>query len=173
VQELAVHNVDWVLSGSAVLVLYGATITPNDLDVVPRLDAANLGRLARMLDKLGAVPAHMPSWHQGLRRAQCLAWSPDPSKPACFDHLFVTPLGLLDLPPSLTGTFGALRRESVAVDIAGVSVQVCNPYEVLDRLDGRRRAKDVERTDQYDRVREYLQVGGTPIGTHLAATSTP
>ncbi|WP_433555970.1 hypothetical protein ACQPWY_26830 [Pseudonocardia xinjiangensis] len=165
--ELAAHDVDWVLSGSAVLVLYGATITPNDLDVVPRLDQVNLGRLARMLDELGAVPAHFPTWPESLSREQCLAWSPDPSDPTCFDHLFVTSLGLLDLPPSLTGTFEALRRESVAVDIAGIPVQVCNPHEVLDRLDGRRRAKDVERTAQYDLVRHHLHLGEPPVGTRL------
>jgi hypothetical protein len=93
--------------------------------------------------------------------------APDPSDPTSFDHLFVTSLGLLDLPPSLTGTFEALRRESVAVDIAGVPVQVCNPHEVLGRLDGRRRAKDVERTDQYDLVRHYLHLGEHPVGTRL------
>lgn len=170
--ELAAHDVDWVLSGSAVLVLYGATITPNDCDVVPRLDEVNLARLARMLDRLGAVPAHLPTWPESRSREQCLAWSPAPSTLACFDHLFVTSLGLLDLPPSLTGTFETLRPGSVPVDTAGVPVQVCNPHEVLGRLDGRRRAKDVERTGQYELVREYLRLGGRPVGTRLAPTST-
>ena len=34
------RDVDWVLSGSAVLALYGADLRPNDLDVVPLPDPA-------------------------------------------------------------------------------------------------------------------------------------
>ncbi|GAA1299306.1 hypothetical protein GCM10009610_06160 [Pseudonocardia xinjiangensis] len=56
--------------------LYGATITPNDLDVVPGLDQVNLGRLARMFDKLGAVPAHLPTWPESPSREQCWPGAP-------------------------------------------------------------------------------------------------
>jgi hypothetical protein len=31
------RGIDWMISGSAVLVLYGADLRPNDLDVVPSL----------------------------------------------------------------------------------------------------------------------------------------
>lgn len=39
------RRIDWILSGSAVLILYGAELRPNDLDVVPALDDENLQRL--------------------------------------------------------------------------------------------------------------------------------
>ncbi|GAA3629189.1 hypothetical protein GCM10022267_14730 [Lentzea roselyniae] len=43
-----------VLSGSAVLTLYGADLRPNDLDVVPSFDPANLRRIADWCEQRGA-----------------------------------------------------------------------------------------------------------------------
>lgn len=57
-EELEARSIDYVLTGSIVLVAYGADFTPNDLDVTPALDEANLRRLGVLLDDLGAIPAH-------------------------------------------------------------------------------------------------------------------
>ncbi|AXB43353.1 hypothetical protein [Amycolatopsis albispora] len=62
------HGIDWVLSGSAVLLLHGADLRPNDLDVVPSPEPANLRRLAGLLAKQAAVPAYHPSWSWCARR---------------------------------------------------------------------------------------------------------
>ena len=92
------------MSGSTVAALYGTAIEPNDLDVVPALDATNLARLAGLLGKLGAVPAFLPSLSNGPTLEECRAWRPGPATEEHLDHLFVTTLGMLDVPPRLTGT---------------------------------------------------------------------
>jgi hypothetical protein len=102
-------DIDWILSGSAVLVLYGADLTPNDLDVVPSLDPDNLRRLADLLVHLEAVPAYLPSWSATLSLDQCRTWTPRPPTAAQLDHLFVTRLGMVDVPPTLTGTYVELK----------------------------------------------------------------
>ncbi|MEO6085507.1 MAG: hypothetical protein ABIQ18_20540 [Umezawaea sp.] len=108
-QALRDHDVEWVLSGSTVLAIYGAQVTPNDLDVVPVPDPENLRRVVNLLRDLDAVPAHVPEWPGGLSLEQCRAWRPEPPTSRQLDHLFVTRLGMVDVPPSLTGTYAQLR----------------------------------------------------------------
>ena len=146
------HGVDWVLSGSAVLLLYGADLRPNDLDVVPSLEPANLRRLADVLLELRAVPAH----HASMPLEKCLVWTPEPPTAERLDHLFVTTAGMVDVPPSLTGTYTELFRDATQVRLAGVPVQVCAPEAVLDRLPARPRQKDLGRAGQYEAVRRVL-----------------
>lgn len=155
-------DIDWILSGSAVLVLYGADLTPNDLDVVPSLDPGNLRRLADLLVNLEAVPAYLPSWPATLSLDQCRTWTPQPPTAAQLDHLFVTRLGMVDVPPTLTGTYVELKRKASRVQLAGVPVLACAPEDVLRRLPTRPRPKDVERAGQYAAVRETLLHDRTP-----------
>jgi hypothetical protein len=168
VRVLADHGVEWVLSGSAVLVLYGADLRPNDLDVVPALDQDNLDRLARLLVGLRALPAYFPAWAEGPSLAQCLRWRPDPVTPEQIDHLFVTAHGMLDIPPSITGTYRELAEGATFVEVAGLVVRVCDPGEVLRRLDGRARRKDLARAREYDAVRERVRRGVVARGDLLA-----
>ncbi|WP_146771942.1 nucleotidyltransferase family protein [Lentzea atacamensis] len=158
------RGVDWVLSGSAVLTLYGADLRPNDLDVVPSLDPANLRRIAGLLVELDAVPAREPSWHKALTRRECLDWRPDPPTAEQLDHLFVTRLGMVDVTPKLTGSYAELRPGATSVELAGVPVWVCSPDEVLGRLPAKPRPKDVERAAQYAIVREAVRRGEQPRG---------
>ncbi|KJK52890.1 hypothetical protein UK23_02755 [Lentzea aerocolonigenes] len=163
-QALRDHQVDWVLSGSLVMAIYGADVTPNDLDVVPSPDPPNLRRLAGLLKDLEAIPAHDPTWKTGLSPQQCRDWSPEPPTLEHFDHLFVTRLGMLDVPPSLTGTYAELRSGAVLLELADVPVWVCAPEEVLRRIPVPPRAKDLERADTYAAVRERLRVDRHPHG---------
>lgn len=149
---LAKYEVRWVLTGSAVLAIYGADLVPNDLDVTPALDPDNLQRLAGALSEVNAVPAHVPGWPPGLTLDQCRGWHPYPASEANLDHLFVTSLGMLDVPPRVCGTYEQLIPQSVTVDIAGVPVSVCDPREVLARLDGRTRPKDLQRAAIYQQL---------------------
>lgn len=48
------HGVLYVVTGSVAALLHGVPLEPGDLDVMPALDRANLDRLARALDELGA-----------------------------------------------------------------------------------------------------------------------
>ncbi|WP_153033524.1 hypothetical protein [Amycolatopsis sp. YIM 10] len=156
------HRVDWVLSGSAVLLLHGADLRPNDLDVVPSLEPANLRRLADLLLRWEAVPAHVPSWPGSMSVDQCRAWTPEPPTAERLDHLYVTRLGMVDVPSSLTGTYAELTRTASLVQLAGVPVQVCAPEAVLDRLPARPRQKDLDRAAQYAAARRALNRDRTP-----------
>ena len=156
------REVDWILSGSSVLLLYGADLSPGDLDVVPSLDPANLRRLADVLTEIEAVPAFWPKWAKGPSMAQCEAWTPEPPTAERLDHLFVTRLGMVDIPPTLTGSYFELAPAATAVELAGVPVRVCAPEAVLDRLPARPRPKDVERAAQYAAVRAAIADGRQP-----------
>lgn len=173
VRALAAHQVRWVLTGSTVLVAYGAELVPNDLDVTPALDEANLARLAGLLARLGAVPAYEPSWKRGPSLEACRAWRPEPATEQHLDHLFVTRLGMVDVPPRLCGTYDELIQEAATVEVAGVPVRVCDPDQVLVRLKGRTRTKDLQRSAVYAGVRRRLRHDRTPVGlADLAARLT-
>lgn len=169
VELLDRHGVRWVMSGSTVPALYGAALEPNDLDVVPALDGANLERLARVLDQVEAVPAFIPPPYNGPTLAQCRAWRPDPPSAAQLDHLFVTSLGMLDIPPVITGTYEDLMAAAQTVPIAGVQVSICDPRQVLDRLPAKPRPKDLARAETYADVRRRIEAGALPDPGVIAA----
>lgn len=164
VASLAKARVEWVLTGSVVLVAYGAELVPGDLDVTPALDEPNLARLGEILRDLGARPAYVPDWAPGPDLDRCAAWSPDPATVERLDHLFVTPLGMLDVVPRLCGTYDELRGEATLMPLGGVPVAVCHPGEVLARLTGRTRDKDLRRAAAYATVRARLARGDVPPG---------
>ncbi|MFJ8962312.1 hypothetical protein ACIRG5_23265 [Lentzea sp. NPDC102401] len=166
VRELleALREIDWVMSGSTVLAIYGVDLEPNDLDVVPSPDPANLRRVADLLLRLDAVPAHDPSWRNGLTVEQCRAWRPDPVTLEQLDHLFVTRLGMVDVPPTLTGTYAQLKEGASRMELAGLPVWVCDPREVLDRVPDPPRAKDLARAEAYAALRTRLEHDHTPLG---------
>lgn len=152
-ERLHAARVDWVLSGSAVLAVYGADLVPNDLDVVPALDTRNLERLAGLLTELGAVPAYVAGWTEGASLAECRAWRADPADATNLDHLFVTELGMLDIPPRITGGYQQLRPGATEVTLAGIPVWVCCPDEVLNRVPDPPRPKDRARAAAYADIR--------------------
>jgi hypothetical protein len=162
----ALHDggVEWVVSGSTVLAIYGADLVPNDLDVVPSLEPANLRRLAEVLAVVDAVPAYFPDWQGGLSLVQCREWTPEPPTPDRLDHLFVTRFGLLDISPTLTGSYESLSPGAMSTTLAGVPVLVCDPDEVLRRLPQRQRAKDRRRAATYAAVRARLRHDRFPRG---------
>jgi hypothetical protein len=143
-EALREHEIDWVMSGSTVVAVYGEDLDPNDLDVVPSPDPANLRRLADLLLELEATPAHDPSWRSGLTVEQRRTWRPDPLTLEQLDHLFVTRLGMVDVPPKLTGTYAQ--------------------HKVLDRVPDPPRPKDLARADAYAALRARLEHDQTPLG---------
>lgn len=164
VRLLAERGVDWVLTGSTVLALYGGRLVPNDLDVTPSLAPDNLQRLAGVLRDIDAVPAFLPDWAAGLTLAQCVAWTPQPATEQQLDHLFVTRLGMVDVPPRLCGRYDTLTERATRVDIGGVPVQVCQLDEVLTRLHGRTRPKDRQRAAIYEQLRQRPPAAPDPAG---------
>jgi hypothetical protein len=162
VQQLDRHQVRWVMSGSTVAALYGAVLVPNDLDVVPALDKANLARLAALLGALHAVPAYIPPPWEGPTLEECRSWCPGPPTAEHLDHLFVTSLGMLDIPPALTGSYEQLMARARSVAIAGAEVWICDPRQMLDRLPAKVRAKDAARATAYAALRERLRTDPVP-----------
>lgn len=153
-QMLHSHDVDWILSGSTVLALYGALVEPNDLDVVPLSEATNLQRLTDVLTEVNAVPAHFPGWPHGLTLDQCQAWTPLPTM-SNLDHLFVTRLGMLDI-TTITGSYEHLSTGVTRFHLFGVPVLVSCPEQVLDRLPQQTRTKDQQRAETYAKLRHRL-----------------
>jgi hypothetical protein len=169
VQQLHRYRVRWVMSGSTVAALYGAALIPNDLDVVPALDEQNLVRLASLLDALDAVPAYFPPPREGLTLEQCRTWRPDPPTAEQLDHLFVTSLGMLDIPPRVTGSYEELMASARPVTLAGIQVWICDPGQMLDRLPAKARAKDTARAATYAALRERLRHDPPPDPRAVAA----
>lgn len=169
VRELDRHQVRWVMSGSTVAALYGADLVPNDLDVVPALDEENLQRLAGLLDALEAVPAYLPPPMKGPTLEECRTWRPEPPTAEQLDHLFVTSLGMLDVPPTLTGSYEHLMAGARMITLAGVEVWICDPWQVLNRLPAKARAKDIARAEIYAALRERLRCDPDPDPRALAA----
>ena len=162
VAALVEHRVEWVLTGSCVLAAYGAELNPNDVDVTPALDPANLARIAAMLDDLGARPAYLPNWPESPTLEACAAWTPARPTEEHLDHLYVTSLGMIDIVPRLCGTYHDLLPTATTTRVAGHPVRVCDPAEVLARLEGRSRPKDLLRRLQYAEVAAAVRNGAQP-----------
>ncbi|MBM2621403.1 hypothetical protein JIG36_38460 [Actinoplanes sp. LDG1-06] len=128
------HRVEWVLTGSAVLALYGADLEPADLDVTPALDPANLERLAGALRAAEAIPAYTPGWRDDFTLETCRAWRPEPATEEQLEWLYVTRLGMLDVPMRMCGTYDELLPGATTMDIDGTPVSVCDPRQVLARV---------------------------------------
>lgn len=171
IQELDRYRVRWVMSGSTVAAVFGAELVPNDLDVVPALDIDNLCRLASLLGALQAVPACFPPPSPGLTLEQYLAWRPDPPTAKHLDHLFVTSLGMLDIPPTLTGSYDELMTDARVITMAGVQVWICDPGQMLDRLPAKARTKNMARAATYTALRERLRRDPHPDPRAVAALS--
>lgn len=159
IAALARHQVRWVMWGSQVLALHGAALEPNDLDIVPDLEAGNLERLASCLDWLGAVMAHTrgADLPEGSLEA-CRTWRPSPPTPENLDWLFVTGLGMLDVVIRNAAPCAELAAGASRELAGGVEYLACDPRLVLRDLEvrGYRRRKDRERRDAYDALRSRL-----------------
>ena len=53
-QALHEAGVDFIVVGGAAVVLHGAPVTTQDVDIVPRVDADNIARLMTLLEELDA-----------------------------------------------------------------------------------------------------------------------
>ena len=148
-----------MLSGSLVLIAFGATFVPGDLDVTPALDEANLEAMASLADDVQAIPLHDPEWSKCHPVEWHYTWQPRPATVENLDHLLVTDVGLVAIVPSLCGTFEELVPGSSRLQVGGHSIRVADPRSVLDRLDGRNRPKDLVRRQQVDKIRIAVEAG--------------
>lgn len=152
VRELDEAEVRWILNGSMVLVVAGVEFLPGDLDVVPQLEAANLERLASLLERLDAFPEVSPGWEHSLTPDEVRRWRPHPPVEANLNHRFVTALGILDVVPRLSGTYDDLLEGSWTVRLGGRDVTVADPAPIIERLRLSQRRKDRERWEAASRL---------------------
>jgi hypothetical protein len=158
------HGVRWVLSGSLVLIAYGATFVAGDLDITPALDEENLEAIAALAGDVHAIPLHDPEWSKCPPLEWHYAWQPRPATVENLDHLLVTDVGLLDIVPTLCGTCEELVPGSSRLEVGGQSIRVADPRTVLGRLDGRSRPKDLVRRRQVDQMRTAVDTGVATLG---------
>lgn len=164
VEALAEHDVHWVMCGSQVLALHGGDIAPNDLDIVPDLNAENLGRLASCLDALDAIRACFGgAGGAGDTVEACLAWRTDPATPENLDHLLVTRLGMLDIVIKNADPYATLLEGASRMWAGGTPILVCDPRRVLKSLEKRDRRKDRPRRPVYEAMRRSLGLPGPDV----------
>jgi hypothetical protein len=151
------HGVWFVVFGSAGACLYGADLSPGDLDICPALDRVNLIRLASALSELQARPRIIEGW---MTDEESLTWRPDPLVESQFDHLFQTSLGDLDVVPRPYGPHGTSDRfefdslvdRADSVRVGSVDVRVAAVEDLVASKMSRRRTKDIEAMPELNRI---------------------
>lgn len=157
------HGVRWVLTGSLVLIAHGATFVPGDLDITPALDEVNLEAIADLAADVNAIPLHDPLWSKCPPIEWHYKWQARPATVENLDHLMVTDVGLLDIVPTLCGTYEELAPGATPLKVGGHNIRVADPRTVLGRLDGRGRPKDLIRQSQIDRIRADVEAGAPTL----------
>lgn len=144
------HGVRYVVAGSAAAAVHGADMQPRDLDIAPATDEANLRSLSAALAELGADAQpqfgewrrdERGEWHwhrDGVRRdPEAL----DPGRPETFDHSFATPLGQLDVVPSVMRPYEKLMARASRREITGAERWVADPRDLLAARTAPRRSE--------------------------------
>lgn len=161
----------YVVTGSAVALLYGVELVPGDLDITPALDRENLRILAALLEQIEATPESLGHWEtkpDGEKKwveeettAEALAgWQPDLQDISTFDHLFFTRLGNFDVVPEIAGDYEVLRQGAVRKNAFGYEVWIAHVDDVLAKLTVPRREKDVARVQELRRVQRFRRLRG-------------
>lgn len=162
------HDVAFVVGGSVAAMAHGTPdVDPADLDVIPAIDADNLGRLVDALASLGVeVPIETGEWQTDA--AGDFRWVKDgierpprpldPGDPATFDHSFFTPHGRLDVVPAIAGSYADLRSRASRLPVGGRETWVAHPADVLAGMTGPRRPQDGPR------VRHLRTLVVAPVG---------
>jgi hypothetical protein len=151
------HGVRFVVFGSAGAYLYGANLSPGDLDICPALDRENLSRLAAALREVGGRPRVIEGW---MPEQESLAWRPAPLTEAQFDHLFQTTLGDLDIVPRPYGPHGKsdrfdfenLNDRARTIHIETIEVRVAAVDDLVASKMSRHRGKDIEALPELNRI---------------------
>lgn len=150
------YEVQFVLVGSVAVMAHGLELVPGDIDLVPALDPPNLERIVALLHDVRAVPEGFGYWitaangrrkwiDQGFSPELVDRWQPLTGEIESLDYLFRTPLGNLDVVPTLAGSFEELLPGSVERRIAGHTVRVPPIADLIARLQYSNRPKDQER----------------------------
>ena len=169
-QLLALLNeqeVQFVIVGSVAARLYGVTLDPGDLDIVPATDRVNLERLIRVLEDLEArPPGPFGEWRRlsngewkwiarSTSEEEVRDWRPDAKNTASLDHLYHTRLGDFNVVPIVAGTYPILRKRANRIPAYRRHFWVAHVDEILARLTVPRREKDAVKVR---RLREIQRI---------------
>jgi hypothetical protein len=135
---LSRHRVVFVLIGGLAAVFHGSPFPTEDADIAPDSGPANLARLAAALRELNARvradahPEGVPFACDADALAGAQTWN------------LVTDVGDLDITfrPSGTQGYRDLRRDAVAAEIYGVTVQIASLADVIRSKQAANRPKD-------------------------------
>jgi len=171
VEELASAGVQYVVTGSVAASAWtGAEASPpGDFDIAPELSAENLARLAALLDRCGARPAHRPEWKRTLSPEECARWRPRPATAEQLDHLLETPWGLLDVVPRISLEYDRLMERATPVDAWGFRVWVAHPEDLLETLRPDRHVKHRRRWGALVAACQIAAGGGVPRALDVVA----
>ncbi|MEX0984895.1 MAG: hypothetical protein WD096_07570 [Actinomycetota bacterium] len=132
------HGVRYVVIGGLAAVLHGAAHVTTDLDIAPEEAKRNLERLSDALREMNArirvsgEPDGVPFDHSAESLARVRIWN------------MQTSMGDLDVAfePSGTRGYEDLRRDAVAMTVAGVQVQVASLADVIRSKEAAGRERD-------------------------------
>lgn len=123
-EELARHEVNFVLVGGLAAQTHGNTRMTNDVDVIPEPDPANLDRLASALNALGARVLNPGSEGIDIDAAML---------PRATIWQFATPHGDIDILHDAPGAapFEGLRDRALVVALGDVRVAVAGRDDLI------------------------------------------
>jgi hypothetical protein len=122
--ELARHEVDFVLVGGLAAQTHGSTRMTNDVDVIPAPDPDNLARLAGALDALRARVLN--PGHEGLEIDAAML-------PRATIWQFATPHGDVDVLHDAPGAgpYAELRERALSIALADTRVPVVGRDDLI------------------------------------------
>ncbi len=133
------HGAKYIVIGGLAAALHGSSHVTFDVDITPAADGDNLQRLSAALGEMDARvravghPGGLEFLHDGRSLSRAGVWN------------LITHFGELDLSFVPTGTEGYedLRRDSVVVDLRGVTVRVASLADVVRSKEAAGRPKDL------------------------------
>ncbi len=134
-EELARHEVDFVLVGGLAAQTHGSTRMTNDVDVIPEPEPGNLTRLAAALRALEARvlnPGHEETAIDAAMLPQATIWQ------------FATPHGDIDVLHEAPGAapYAELRERALVIALDGTPVPVAGRDDLIRMKLGRGRPVD-------------------------------
>jgi hypothetical protein len=137
VAVLHAHGVRFIIIGGTAAYIHGSPLVTEDIDVVPKADAANLARLSTALTELEAKIRNsheepLPFRHDATSLAASVFW-----------HLR-TKYGDLDISFTPSGTQGYpdLKRDATSVVLSGTPAELASLADIIRSKEAAGRDKD-------------------------------
>jgi hypothetical protein len=151
IEALADAGIDFVLIGGLAGIAHGSAYPTYDLDIMYSRDRANLERLAKLLQDLGATLRGAPPDLPFLLDADTLE--------AGGNFTFDTTHGALDILayPEGAPKYEDVRKAAVRIDYAGRSVRVASLDHLIAMKDAAGRRKDQLMATEYRTLADERQ----------------